>query len=424
MATAAGVEQAAMAHVDSFVRTVLGVPAGSAADLPTMPRHLSRLLLRREELESDARGQYGRWEFGQSENFRRGKLWEPEVDQWLAEVRGRMGLSPSTPLWPDGHSFVVCPSHDVDMVARTWTPRQVARSIRIALTGSRGTARAEAVLKALGRAAVFHTSRAPSSAETLQRCVDIELARDVRGTYFFTVYPRSRASWYDSVYTVDDRFVFGDERRRVRDVMGELVRAGFDVGLHGSSASAVDAELLSEQRAILEDAVDAEVRTTRQHWLHWDARLTPAAQAAAGFAADSTLGFNRNVGFRAGTSFPFFLWAPDPFRAVDLLEIPLIAQESSLLAANALELDESLAREVVQTLVDRVATVGGVFTTLIHPHSLLDDRVASLFTWLLDYALDRGAWVASVAQVDSWWRRRAQTLAQAPDAGIGESVSG
>ena len=408
---AAGVEQTAMAHVDSFVRTVLGVAVGSTADLPTMPRDLSRLLLRTEELESAVRDRWGRWEFGQSENFRRGRLGEPEVDQWLAEVRGRIGATTCAPLWPDGHSFVVCPTHDVDMVTRTWTPRQVGRSLRIALSGSRGPARAEAVLKACGRAVVFRTSRAPSSAATLQRCVDIELARDIRGSYFFTVHPPGRASWYDSVYKLDDPLVFGDQHRRVRDVMNELAQAGFDIGLHGSSASATDPTLLSAQRAVLEDAVGAEVRTIRQHWLHWDVRVTPAAQAAAGFTADSTLGFNRNVGFRAGTSFPFFLSTPDPFRAVDVLEVPLIVQESALFAANALELDESLAREVVETLVDRVATVGGVFAMLIHPHSLLDDRVTSLYTWLLDYALERGAWVTSVAQVDSWWRRRARALA-------------
>ena len=75
--------------------------------------------------------------------------------------------------------------------------------------------------------------------------------------------------------------------------------------------------------------------------------------------------------------------------------------------------------------MDRVASVGGVFTALVHPHSLLDDRVTSLYTWLLDYALERGAWVTSVAQVDSWWRRRAHALAAAPDAsseGIGKAV--
>jgi hypothetical protein len=425
-AAAIGVEQTAMAHVDRFVRTVLGVAAGSAAELPAMPRNLSRLLLRTEELESDVRDRWGRWEFGHSESFRRGKLGEPEVDMWLAEVRGRIGAASCVPLWPHGHSFAVCPSHDVDMVTRTWTPRQVGRSLRNAVSGSRGSARAEAVLNACGRAVVFHTSRAPSSAATLQRCIDIELARGIRGSYFFTVHPPGRASWYDSVYTVDDRLVFHEQRRRVRDVMRELAQAGFDVGLHGSSASATDGRLLSAQRAALEDAACTEVRTIRQHWLHWDVRVTPAAQAAAGFTADSTLGYNRNVGFRAGTSFPFFLSTPAPFRPVDVLEVPLIAQESALFAANALELDESLAREVVQTLVDRVAAVGGVFTALIHPHSLLDERVASLYTWLLDYALERGAWVTSVAEVESWWRQRAQALADAPAApsgGVDEAVA-
>jgi hypothetical protein len=391
-----------------------------------MPQELMRLLLRTEELENDVRDRWGRWEFGHSENFRRGKLGVPEVDEWLAEIRRRIGAARSVPLWPDGHSFVVCPSHDVDMMTRTWTPNQVVRSLRLALHESRGRDRTEAVVKACGRALVYGTSRAPSSAATLRRCIDIELARGVRGSYFFTVHPPGRASWYDSVYTVDDRLVFGDQRIRVRDVMRKVAQTGFDVGLHGSSASATDARLLSAQREVLENAIGREVRTIRQHWLHWDVRRTPAAQAAAGFTADSTLGFNRNVGFRAGTSFPFFLSTPDPFQAVDVLELPLIAQESALFADNALELDESLAREVVQTLVDRVAAVGGVFTALIHPHSLLDDRVASLYTWLLDYALDRGAWVTSVAEVDSWWRRRAQALAKTPGAlsdGVGEAVA-
>jgi hypothetical protein len=304
------------------------------------------------------------------------------------------------------------------MMTRTWTPGQVVRSLGLALSGSRGRDRTAAVLKACGRAVVYGASRSPSSAATLQRCIDIELARDVRGSYFFTVHPPGRGSWYDSVYTVDDHLVFGNQRRRVRDVMKEVAQAGFGVGLHGSSASATDARLLSAQREVLEDAVDGEVRTIRQHWLHWDVRVTPAAQAAAGFVADSTLGFNRSVGFRAGTSFPFFLSAPDPFRAVDVLEVPLIAQESALFSANALGLDVSLAREVVQALVDRVATVGGVFTALIHPHSLLDERVESLYTWLLDYALERGAWVTSIAEVESWWRRRAQALTAAPPSAI------
>jgi hypothetical protein len=52
--------------------------------------------------------------------------------------------------------------------------------------------------------------------------------------------------------------------------------------------------------------------------------------------------------------------------------------------------------------------------------------VTSLYTWLLDYALDRGAWVTSIAEVNSWWRRRANALAGAPvtpSEGIGEALA-
>jgi hypothetical protein len=414
------VDPAAQSHVEQFVRTALGIPHGSHAEVPAMPAHLRRQLLRAEELETSARDQWGCWEFAQCESYRRGTLWKPEIDEWLADVRGLLSGGGDAPLWPGGRPFVVCPSHDVDMVTRTWTPKQIGRSLHIALTGSRdGPSRAEAVLRALARPLRFRVSSAPSSAATLQRCMEIELARDVRASYFFTVYPPGRASSYDCVYTLDDDLLFRGERRRVRDVVSELVGTGFDVGLHGSYFAAVDGELLSTQRTMLESAVGAEVRTLRQHWLQWDARLTPAAQELAGFTADSTLGFNRNIGFRAGTSFPFFLSATDPFRSLNVLEVPLVVQEAALFAVNSLELDERLAREVVELVLDRVAAVGGVFTFLVHPHSLLDDRVASLYAWLLDQALDRGAWVASTAEIDSWWRQRASGLETAATAASG-----
>jgi hypothetical protein len=407
-------------HVDFFVRTVLGIDQTVDLDLPQMPSSLARLLLRLEEHETGERDQWGCWEFGRAENFRRGRLWEPEVDEWLVQARDRAG-SAATAAWPESRPFAVCLSHDVDMMTRTWTPKQVARSIKLAATGAAAddlgpVDRATAVVRAVGRAARFRAEFVPSSAETLERCVELESSRGVTGSYFFTVYPPEPASIYDCAYTFDDRLRFRNERRSVREVTRILVDSGFDVGLHGSYLSSTDSAVLERQRLMLEDAAGTEVRTTRQHWLHWDVRRTPRAQERAGLAADSTLGYNRNVGFRAGTSFPFFLVAEDTVSAVDVLEVPLVVQEAALFALNALELDERLAREVLQTLVERVASVGGIFSFLVHPHSLLDARVASLFTWILDYALDRGAWIASVADINTWWRRRAAEAGRTPDA--------
>jgi hypothetical protein len=95
--------------------------------------------------------------------------------------------------------------------------------------------------------------------------------------------------------------------------MRALDADGFDVGLHGSYAASSTQGMLGDERMLLERATGLEITTTRQHFLSWDIRWTPSHQEAAGLVTDSTLGFNFDVGFRAGTSLPFRLFdSPEP----------------------------------------------------------------------------------------------------------------
>jgi hypothetical protein len=153
------------------------------------------------------------------------------------------------------------------------------------------------------------------------------------------------------------------------------------------------------------------VTTTRQHLLRRDVRATPRAQEAAGLTVDSSLGFNRDVGFRAGTSLPFRLFDVERDRPLDVLELPLVLQDGPLLETDSLALDPPLARRVTAQLLDTVAEVGGVATVLYHPHSLADPRFLELYRFTLDYALESGAWVAPLGEVASWWRERELRLA-------------
>ena len=92
-------------HLDRFVRNVLGVADG--VSVPEMPTRLARILLRSEEYETSARDLWGCWEYGMSDNFRRGKLWEPEVDVWISEIGRSLPDVDRLPLWPSGAPFVV-----------------------------------------------------------------------------------------------------------------------------------------------------------------------------------------------------------------------------------------------------------------------------------------------------------------------------
>jgi hypothetical protein len=162
---------------------------------------------------------------------------------------------------------------------------------------------------------------------------------------------------------------------------------------------------------MLEDATGLDVRTTRQHFIHWDVRRTPRLQSDAGMTTDSSLGFNRNLGFRAGTSLPFHQFDVEREQRLDVLEVPLVIPDGPLLRADGLELDAPAARQAMRLLIDRVAEVGGVATILFHPNNLARQEFRDLYAWSLEYGLERGAWFASFRQLDRWWREREDRLA-------------
>jgi len=257
---------------------------------------------------------------------------------------------------------------------------------------------------------VWGISRTPSSATSLERCVAIEQQLGVRGSYFFVVYPPPVRSPYDCVYALDDRCRFRGRVRRIADVIVTLAEEGFDVGLHGSHASATTPEVLAQERGTLARATGLTITTTRQHNLHWNVAQTPRLQHDAGFTADATVGFNRNVGFRAGTSLPYFQWDLARQSEIDLLEVPLIIQDGALLRSSGLELSPTMARSVILRLFDTIERVQGIATLLFHPHTFVDAGVDTLYSWCIEQALGRGAWVTSLKGIESWWRAREARL--------------
>ena len=397
-------------YLDDSVRVWLGV-ADAAVDVPELPASLARLVLRTEEYERPERDRWGCWDFAFSENFQAGRLHEPEVDLWMAERRTELRRTTTlVPLWPEERRFAVCLTHDVDLVSGQSTPRQVARYARAGL--SPGVPEAGERLMRLARPSVRVARsmrsgivRVPSMLDTLERSVALEAARGVVASYFFTA-PPVGGSRYDCVYAPEDPCLFRGQRQRVADVMRTLADEGFDVGLHGSYQGALEPGVLGAERETLETATGLQLTTTRQHFLRWDVRSTPRLQEAANLRIDSSLGFNRNVGFRAGTSLPFRHFDVTGAEALLLLEVPLVVQDVALLGAAGLALDLRLARRLVQQIFDSAAAVGGVVTLLFHPDKLVQPDWLSLYEWSLGYAVEQHAWVTSLRRLGDWWQAR------------------
>jgi len=398
--------QAGQAHVDAIVRVWLGLAPDR--EVPTLPPALARRLLRLEEYEHRHRDQWGNWEFGFCEAMRDGRLWEPDVDRWVHEQRRALGTSSP---WPEGRPFAICLSHDVDLISDAVTPHQAWRSMRLSLLGAYRSRRERAVRIARpavrAARALYHGLSTAPAAEALERCVEIEHEHGVTASYFFTVYPEEDGHRYDCTYGFADPCRFGGERVTVADVARTLDREGLEVGLHGSFNSAVAPGRLRSEREALEAATGLGVRSTRQHFLHWDIRATPALQSGAGISADSTLGFNRNIGLRAGTSLPFRWFDAAHDKALDLVELPMLIADCALLRSDALELGLELATDALETMLDRLADAGGAATLVFHPNNFANADNLELFRRTIAYGIERGAWFASVRELDAWYRARA-----------------
>lgn len=402
-------------HLETLVREWLGLPPSSGTALPELPARLARRLLRFEEHEQSHRDRWGCWEYGFSESYRDGTLLVPEIDEWAAAQRAELAATTTlVPLWPEGRRFAACLTHDVDLFSEASTVSQALRSMRTALApgGPRRpqVVRLAAPLVRAARALKSGISLHPPAVD-LERSLAIEQDRGVTASYLFTVFPGSESSRFDCTYAPDDRCTFRGRRHRIRDVLRIIAAEGFDVGLHGSYPAAVRSDLLLRERRRLEEATGLVIRSTRQHFLHWDVARTPALQEAAGLRVDSTLGFNRSVGYRAGTSLPFRLFDIPADRPLDVLEVPLIVHDAPVLRADGLELDVTLGLELIQCVIDRVAAVGGVATLSFHPNNFARPAVCDLYRHAIDYIVERGGWVTSLHGIDVWWRQRAASLA-------------
>lgn len=365
---------------------------------PAMPQELVRLFTRAEERESSYRNGWRVWEAPASENYHRGKLWVAEVDRWLAIERAKLAQAGHRlePLWPEGKPFAMYLSHDIDKVSNQQTYHQVLRATED---------RARLKRKVWFRNLKGRYPAAPDLKETIEVGLEIENKHKVVSSWFFTTYPIARAEEFDCVYQPSDPCRYQGRETTIKAVMADLVAQGHDVGLHGSYWSARQPGMLKEQREQLSRDSGLSITTTRQHWLHFDIDITPQLQSEAGIVVDGTFGFNRHLGFRAGTSLPFF-W-PN----LDLLELPLVIQDVAVFSPAAMELDLSTACKVCDQIVEEVASVGGCVGTLLHPEQF--PLITELNRWyddLIAKALSKGAWVTSLAEINDWWRARAARI--------------
>ena len=241
-----------------------------------------------------------------------------------------------------------------------------------------------------------------------ERWLKVEEEYGAKSTFFFWPGWKSvtRHHWTDPIYDLNDRVLFDGNNCTVAEMIQEIHRRGWEIGLHPSWYAYNDVDELKRQKDALEKAVGDPIHSIRQHYLHYDIRITPRTHSAAGFKYDSTLGFTDNIGFRFGTCYPWKLFDLGSKKELPILEISLIVQDTAMLnPSKGMRIDSKMALRYMLLIVEEVEKVGGVLTLLWHPNEIINHESWALYLKILNYLRDKNAWITSLQEVGNWWLR-------------------
>jgi peptidoglycan/xylan/chitin deacetylase (PgdA/CDA1 family) len=332
-----------------------------------------------------------------------GLLYRPIVDE------DHISKTSKNPEWPDGKSFAVCLTHDVDDVS-LFSITQSLRAYRKPFGGLDLTVDKLKRVFGLGLNTVqaLKNLRGNDPLHCYERWLEIEKEFHAKSTFFF--WPGwsnvTKHHHTDSTYEFNDRVEFDGQTCSVMEMLREIYRRGWEIGLHPSWYSFNDKDELKRQKEALENALDQTIFSVRQHFLHYDIRKTPRVHSDAGIKYDSTLGFNDNIGFRFGTCYPWKLHDILNNEQLHILEIPLIIQDVAMLhPSKGMRIDPIMAFEYFVLLAKRVEKVGGVLTLLWHPNEIINRKSWQLYLRILNYIREKKAWITSVQEIGNWWLR-------------------
>ena len=294
--------------------------------------------------------------------------------------------------WPNQQPFCLALSHDVDRI-RTWTFHKAKR----ALTKS---------LKQKNPGHTFQTG--------LDIVKSLLLKENWMGNFNFISQLEKKYGGRSTFFIVSKQNISLDPRYslksiRLRKAFHILKERACSIGLHGTIPSAVNREMLAEERELLQNHTDQTVQGLRQHYLCFDENKSWEKMVQAGFHYDSTVGFSNELGYRCGTSFPFNPYSHNEEKALPILEIPLTLMDTVLFLESKLYLSSEQAWEVILEHLQETCQNRGCLTLNWHNSDLNPGDVtgyALLYEKILAWAQEHGAWICSLDEVCEWWGER------------------
>lgn len=119
--------------------------------------------------------------------------------------------------------------------------------------------------------------------------------------------------------------------KEVRYLLQTIIGNKKQVGLHGSYDSYNQTDLFQREKERIDRCSAQPIKLHRQHFLRFNAIVTPKIWEEAGITDDYTLGYAEQEGFRCGTCHPFPLYDLTNDQPLKVMEHPLIAMDTTFI---------------------------------------------------------------------------------------------
>lgn len=356
------------------------------------------LLTRQEELDNKARDMHER--FDHSETILKNFIKEPIINNYIRHLEELIieGFrKQNLPLlkkayWPCGEDFAASLTHDVDVL------------YKYNFVGS--LVETKKILMLLFK---LKFGLALSSAFTMIQCIitnkkpywqmlnvaDFEKKYGFRSSFYLCAKRRHNLDPYYDVRS-----------NEIKNAIRKLHSMGFEIGLHGSYTSYLDLKKLSEEKEVLEKALNGKVIGSRQHFARFEAPYTWRLHNKL-FVYDSSVGYINMSGFRASICFPFVAYDALEDKELDLIEAPFTTTDGTLFGPMKLSKEE--AWQDTKKLIDKVRENNGLIVLDWHQRVIYEKDYPGrwwVYTKAVEYIKKLGAYVAPLCEIIEWWKAR------------------
>lgn len=222
-----------------------------------------------------------------------------------------------------------------------------------------------------------------------QRIMELEEKYKAKSTFYFITAKQDPRRFRYNIEDIADEIKF-------------IAESGWEVGLHGGYYSFHDIDAIKQEKKRLESVLGREVVGYRNHYLRLRVPDTWEHLEKCGFKYDTTYGYSNMVGFRNGMSHPFRPYHLQRQQWMNIYELPLHVMESAMFDFTK----PNEAWELIKQLIDITELNKGVITVLWHNNVFscpFRERWAQVYEKILQYGLQRDAWMASGEEIYRWW---------------------